>query len=73
MFSTKELIEFLEKLVQRFKYVVEPSGDLNLDVLRIATVPENTNIDTILGYELRQVRRSIASGFHNIALQLFIQ
>lgn len=73
LFSEKEVDKFLDAFVERFSYVVEPCSDRALTILRLAAVPGNKDMNEILRYELQQVRRSIASGFHNIALQMFVR
>lgn len=73
LFSEMEVDKFLDAFVNRFQYVVEPCADRNLVLLKLASVPGNRNINEIIQYELQQIRRSLASGFHNIALQMFLR
>lgn len=68
LFSEMEVDGFLDAFVERFQYAIEPCGDRNLALLRLASIPGSTSIKEILKYELQQTRRSVASGFHNIAL-----
>lgn len=68
LFSEKELDKVLDAFVDRFGYVADSGADRALALLRLAAVPGNASLDEVLRYELIQVRRSLASGFHNIAL-----